>query len=470
MVGIGETYLPAFVLALSASHLASGLVLTVPLLAGAILQLVSPRMVRRDGAYRRWVVCCAAMQAAAFVPLLIGALLGVIPVLLVFAVAAVYWAAGMASGAAWFAWVETLVPQRLQARYFARRSLVGQWGVMAGFVLGGVVLQAAAGSGYALRAFALLFLVAALARFLSASLLRRQREPMPPGSRLSLPPLGKLVASLVQNTNGPVLAYLLLSQAAVQVAGPYFTPFMLGHLALSYYQYVILICAASIARIALLPAWGWVVDRYGPQRVLWLSAIGIIPLPALWLLSRSFALLIGVQVLSGVIWGAYDLATLLLFFEAIPSEKRLGVLTVFNLANAGAVVAGSAVGGVVLAVCSASREAYLALFVISAVARAAALVLLVRVPRLAVARSAAAETSVATASPSATGLASASSSLAPHLPGVRNHESTGGARATRPGRIGSAANRPRPSHRNARRTSPGRKCRAERGACSKRPY
>ena len=80
---------------------------------------------------------------------------------LVFAVATIYWAAGMASGAAWNAWVETLVPQRLQARYFARRSLVGQWGVMAGFVLGGVVLQAAAGSGYAVRAFALLFLVAA---------------------------------------------------------------------------------------------------------------------------------------------------------------------------------------------------------------------------------------------------------------------------------------------------------------------
>ena len=187
------------------------------------------------------------------------------------------------------AWVETLVPQRLQARYFARRSLVGQWGVMAGFVLGGVVLQAAAGSGYALRAFALLFLVAAVARFLSASLLRRQREPLPPGSRLSLPPPRKLMASLAHDTNGPVLAYLLLSQAAVQIAGPYFTPFMLGHLALSYFQYVVLICAALVARIVLLPAWGRVVERYGPQRVLWLSAIGIIPLPALWLLSRCSA-------------------------------------------------------------------------------------------------------------------------------------------------------------------------------------
>ena len=69
------------------------------------------------------------------------------------------------------------------------------------------------------------------------------------------------MASLARDTNGPVLAYLLLSQAAVQVAGPYFTPFMLGHLALGYYRYVVLVCAALLARIVLLPAWGRVVER-----------------------------------------------------------------------------------------------------------------------------------------------------------------------------------------------------------------
>ena len=143
MVGIGETYLPAFVLAVSANQLACGLVSTVPLLAGAVLQLISPRMVRQQGAYRRWVVCCAAIQAVAFVPLLVGAMWGFIPVVAVFGLATVYWAGGMASGAAWNAWVETLVPQRLQARYFARRALVSQWGVMAGFVVGGLVLHAA---------------------------------------------------------------------------------------------------------------------------------------------------------------------------------------------------------------------------------------------------------------------------------------------------------------------------------------
>ena len=43
MVGIGETYLPAFVLALTGSQLACGLVSTLPLVIGAVLQLAVRR-------------------------------------------------------------------------------------------------------------------------------------------------------------------------------------------------------------------------------------------------------------------------------------------------------------------------------------------------------------------------------------------------------------------------------------------
>ena len=82
-------------------------------------------------------------------------------------------------------------------------------------------------------------------------------------------------------------------------------------------------------------------------------------------------------------WAAYELATLLLFFETIPAEKRVGVLTAFNLANAAAIVLGSTIGGALWLCFAASRAAYLALFVLSALARAGALLLLVRAPRAA---------------------------------------------------------------------------------------
>src|SRR5436190_8030520 len=62
MVGIGETYIPAFVLALGMGEIAAGLIASIPLLAGAILQMISPAAVAWLGSNRRWVVTCVALQ------------------------------------------------------------------------------------------------------------------------------------------------------------------------------------------------------------------------------------------------------------------------------------------------------------------------------------------------------------------------------------------------------------------------
>src|SRR6516165_6423850 len=80
MVGIGETYFPAFVLAMGMGEIAAGLVASIPLLVGAILQMISPVAVVRLGSNRRWVITCVALQALSFLPLVIAAVLGRLPV------------------------------------------------------------------------------------------------------------------------------------------------------------------------------------------------------------------------------------------------------------------------------------------------------------------------------------------------------------------------------------------------------
>ena len=44
--------------------------------------------------------------------------------------------------------------------------------------------------------------------------------------------------------------------------------------------------------------------------------------------------LAGVQLLSGIVWAAYELAMMLMFFEAIPRQDRTSVLTFYNWGNA----------------------------------------------------------------------------------------------------------------------------------------
>ena len=371
MVGVGEIYLPAFVLVLTANHLASGLAATLPMLTGAALQLYGPRLLERFASYRRWVVFCALVQAGAFVPLVVAAMLGAMPLAAVYLTIAVYWAAGMAGGAAWSTWVDTLVPRSIHANYFARRNRAGQIGMVVGFAAGGVLLQLGSRYQDPLTFFAVLFGVAGLSRLVSGGLLAAQGEHSPPRPT-AMPAWQELLADCRQNS-GRTLLYLLGVQAAVQISGPYFTPYMLAKLELSYLQYMVLICAAYVAKIAFLPMLGRIAERYGPHRLLWLGGAAIAPIAALWCVSDSMAYLLAVQIFSGAAWAAHELAMLLIFIDNIPPARRLGILTLFNFANATVFFAGSALGGLLLSVGGADKSAYMALFLASSLARAAVL-------------------------------------------------------------------------------------------------
>jgi MFS family permease len=381
MVGIGETYLPAFVLAAGMGEVAAGLITTVPLVAGALLQLASPAAIRRLGSNRRWVVCCALTQALAFVPLVVAAWFDWGAGRLAFLMAAVYWGAGMAAGSAWNTWVGTIVPGTMRAAYFARRTRISQAGVLVGFLAGGFALQAGQAYGHVLPTFAALFLTAAVCRLFSAAFLASQSEPVPPSPRHREVPLRELLGRLRGGHDTALLIYLLSVQAAAQIAGPYFTPFMLKQEKFTYVDYVLLIGASFAAKVAALPALGRYAQHYGARRLLWIGGIAIIPCSGLWIVDRSFGFLLAIQILAGFAWAAYELAMFLLFFESIPESERTSVLTTFNLGNALATVLGSLIGGLLLRLGDKSYGTYLAIFGLSSAARLATMVFLSRVHR-----------------------------------------------------------------------------------------
>jgi predicted MFS family arabinose efflux permease len=113
--------------------------------------------------------------------------------------------------------------------------------------------------------------------------------------------------------------------------------------------------------------------------VLWLGALGIVPLPCLWLVSSEPLFFVALQAAAGVAWAALELGTLLAFFEDIERHERTSVLTYFNLANALAIATGTLLGAALFAELGPARG-YAALFVLSAAGRALCLLLVRRVP------------------------------------------------------------------------------------------
>lgn len=380
MVGFGETYLPAFVLALGLGEVMAGLVASVPLVAGGVMQMISPAGVRLLRSHKRWVVLCACVQVITFVPFFFAALWGRITGPIALIVAAVYWGSGLAGGPAWNTWIGTIVPRALRPRFFAVRTRASQGAVFAGFLLGGLGLQFAAAEGHAITAFAVMFALAGLCRIVSIWLLALQSEPVPIPPKMRRFSAREMWHHLQSDGGGKLLVYLAAVQAVVQFAGPYFTPFMLQKLELSYGRFVALLSVAFLAKIFALPLFGRVAQRLGAWRLLWVGGIGIVPMSAAWLISQHFAWLVVIQIAGGVVWAAYELAFFLLFFESIPEEERTSVLTLYNLINTVAWVTGSLLGGAVLYATGASFDGYLLLFGLSSLGRCLALGLLARVP------------------------------------------------------------------------------------------
>jgi MFS family permease len=381
MVGCGETYFPAFALAVGLGETAAGLVASVPLLVGGLIQLVSPHAIGWIGGFRRWIVAGASLQALTFVPLAYAAWHGKLNLPTLLLIASVYWAAGLSTGPAWNTWIEHLVPVQRRARFFSRRSRIQQTCTFSALMVAGLVLQWTSQKNMALAGFTSLFLAAAVLRLLSAYFLHATRQPGVSEQEIE----SSLESARAEPTerNQPLrpairlLVYLVAMQVFVQLSGPYFVPFMLRQLEFSYGVYVSLVALAFLSKVISLAFWGRVAERSGATKVLWFGGIGLVPLSALWIISTNLFWLATIQILSGIAWAAYELGFFLMFFEMLPAKERTRLLTYYNFANSLAVCLGALTGAAFLWQLGCESNTYYWLFGISSAGRLLCLVLLV---------------------------------------------------------------------------------------------
>jgi hypothetical protein len=300
---------------------------------------------------------------------------------LVFVAASLYWAAGLAAGPAWNNWMETVIPGRIRARFLADRIRFGQAGILAGLLLGGILLYGVFETG--VWSFVWLFVIAAASRCASAQLLMFQTEPEVACDTHTESGLVQTIGELRRTSGFGLIVYLLAVQVAVYTAAPYFTPFMLSELRLTYVQFVTLVALGFVGKMLALACFGRYTESMSARRLLWIGGLGIVPLSALWAVSDSVLYLAALQILGGVVWAAFELAVFLLFFETIPRRERTSLLTIYNVCNSTAMVGGGLLGACFFAWLDAGRSTYLTLFVVSSLARATTIILLARLPKAA---------------------------------------------------------------------------------------
>lgn len=354
MVGTGETFFLADATRLAASRVQQGLVVTLPLFAGALGAVASLAVLARVRHRRPLVFVSALLQSLVLAGLAFATATGRSSPGLLIAAATLAAVFGQAGSAAWSSWFGDLVPAARRGRYFGVRNRWIYLTTFAGVLLGGrilawfepgqpaaaAVLDPASGSG---AGFAVTYGVAAVARFVSSLL--HFASPEPPFGGLS--PRARALR-FARTDQGRGIARLLLGGAAfyftVYVASPYFAPFMLEVLRFDYWEYTIASAAVIVAKVTFLSLWGRSVDQLGARPVFLLAAFlcSIVPMPFLWAEGLGWVLV--AQTFSGFAWGAYELSIFTLALERTYRRVRPQVFAMQSLANGLAQLTGSLVG------------------------------------------------------------------------------------------------------------------------------
>ena len=383
MTGAGEWQFVLFALALGMGEIESGLVATVPMFIGAVVQLITPWGARKVGSLRRWTWVCAALQSLSMVPLVIAAIVGAMPSWLLFTVVACYWATGYMTGPPWQTWFTTIVPSAIRPTFWARRSrwIQGALGLGLGV---GIILQLGEQLGYPLAAFAAVFLVAVVARGISAWCLASQSEPKPELARTIQPPTPAAMRRFLadRRTRG-LLAYMLAFSFSIFVTATFFNPYMKEHLGFEYWQIMCVQFGTFGAKVLFMPLVGRLIKRLGPGRVLWIGALMTTPAAIFWLYADPWWNLVLLSIYVGFGWACWENGSFLLTFDTIAEERRTPIMTVYQLVQALVMTAGSILGAVVLGFFESteggggpSRMGYAAIFILTSGMRVVTLFML----------------------------------------------------------------------------------------------
>ncbi len=373
MVGASESYFGVCAVALGHTNLALALLVTLPLLCGALTQAFTGPLVLLLGSRKRLVVASVFVQALSHIGLIAVAWLNVHALWPLLALLVLYASAGMVSVPAWGAWMGALTESIDRARYFAIRSACVSVALLGAFLWGGYHLQAGENTHRVARAYAAVFAVGLLARSLSSFLLYLQHDPSVPPRDSLLRVLARTRTSLRGEGFRLALGLALVMMGA-HVAIPFYAPYMLKTLKLGYVGFALL-CAVQLAgKSVVFPFTHRISAHLGLERLLLLS-VGMVALVAwMWGAFTSTWGLVVAQIISGFAWAGYEFASFQLLLRSARSTHRVEFLAVAASLGGLLQLLGALFGSLLL---SHAGFAYRDVFMASAVGRCLPLLLLV---------------------------------------------------------------------------------------------
>ena len=356
MSGVGDSFVSPFAIAMNANPLQISLLSSIANLLAPWFQIHANNLMKTRS--RKLIVTKAVLiHALAWIPFILipfifkGDLLRTWSVVVFYAILATI--AGFA-GPVWNSWMGDLVKEEKRGAYFSKRTKIASLVILITSLFAAWFLNKAKitdksflGVEYVLAAFSILFFIAFIARLVSRYYLTRQYEPRfryDPKSYFSIKDFMK---RLRDSNLGIYVLYGSILRISVNIAGPFFSIYMLRELGFSYPEYIAMTIASSLATIAVLPLWGRLTDRYGSVKVMIISGIMLSFIPILWVFSTNWYYLLFVNLFGGASWAGFNLGGSNFIYDVVPRKKRSFAFTYNNIIVGFGVFVGATTGGLI---------------------------------------------------------------------------------------------------------------------------
>ena len=151
---------------------------------------------------------------------------------------------------------------------------------------------------------------------------------------------------------------------SLNIAGPFFTVYLVQNLKATATMVGLTSVATSVASMLIQRRIGALSDHWGPRRVQLFSMLLIPILPICWIFVTAAWQVILVNFLSGVLWGAFSLASFNYLLALFPDSLRARYSALYQIVVTLALASGAALGSLVI-----TPLGYKVVFLLSAVGR-----------------------------------------------------------------------------------------------------
>lgn len=346
MWGFGESFVGPFAVFLKANDFLMSLLCTLPVIMGSVAQLIGARLIERLGRRLPMMSITCTAQALGYIPLFWlpfffpqhGA--GIAVALATFMIFACH-----LSVPGFNSVIGELVPEAERGRYFGRRSATMTLAMLVSMIVAGRIVTFFELRHEVWLGFGIIFTIALLARAYSGYLLSRYYEPpFRPSTRTSLS-FSDFLRNVLHTNFGRFTLIMAAMTGATNISAPFFTQYMIRDLHWTKDQFAASTAVLLLSQFVFIRWWGYICDKHGNRATILATSLILPILPILWVFTQNYHLILAIQVLSGLAWSGFNLASGNFIYDSVPINERHRIFGYFNVINGlFTLVGGSVIG------------------------------------------------------------------------------------------------------------------------------